>query len=53
MKGNLQCSLKALREARRVKNKLVPTFLEENLGFREVVRLRKNRVFSQQLGSER
>lgn len=32
MIGNLQCSLKALRVVRREKNKMVPIFLEENLG---------------------
>lgn len=32
MIGNLQCSLKALRAVRREKNKMVPIFLEENLG---------------------
>lgn len=53
MIGNLQRSLKALRVVRRAKNKMVPIFLEENLGFREVIHLSKNRVFSQQVGSER
>lgn len=29
---------------------MVPIFLEENLGFREVIHLRKNHVISQQGG---
>lgn len=50
---NLQFSLKVFKVVRKAKNKMVPIFLEENLGFREVIHLRKNQVISQQVGYER
>lgn len=48
MTENLQFSLKVLRVGRKLENKMVPIFLEKNLGFRKLIHLRKNQVISHQ-----
>lgn len=51
MTENLQPSLNVFRVGRELENKVVSTFLEENLGFREVIHLRKNQGIPSRVGN--